>query len=83
MAGSGHVTRKGWNVPAERPEPNPEVQRSLNAKSNLRNEQDEGHKNGDLSSHNVHDRAGCSQRHNVSVYAKHYSATVSPGFLNP
>ena len=55
MAGSGHVTRKGWNVSAERPEPNPEVQRNLNAKNSLRNEQDEGHQNGDLSSHNVHD----------------------------
>ena len=55
MAGSGHVTRKGWNVPTERPEPNTEVQRGLNAKSNLRNEQDGGHQNGDLSSHKVHD----------------------------
>ena len=32
LAGSGHVTRTGWNVPAERPEPNPEVKRNLNAK---------------------------------------------------
>ena len=55
MAGSGHVTRKGWNVLAERPEPNPEVKRNLNAKSNPINEQDEGHQNGDLPSHNVHD----------------------------
>ena len=38
MAGSGHVTRKGWNVAAERPEPNPEVQRNLNARNNLGNE---------------------------------------------
>ena len=56
MAGSGRVTRKGWDVPAERPETNPEVQRSLNARNNLRNEQDVGHQNGDLPSHNVHDR---------------------------
>ena len=56
MAGSGHVTRKGWNVLAERPEPNPEVKRNLNAKSNPRNEQDEGHQNCDLPSHNVHER---------------------------
>ena len=55
MAGSGHVTKKGWNVPAERPEPYPEVQRNLNTKSNLRNEQDEGNQNGDLPRHNVHD----------------------------
>ena len=32
LTGSGHVTRKGWNVPTERPEPNPEVKRNLNAK---------------------------------------------------
>ena len=43
MAGSGRVTKKGWDVPAERPETNTEVQRSLNAKSNLRTEQGEGH----------------------------------------
>ena len=31
MAGSGRVTRKGWDVPAERPEINPEEHRNLNA----------------------------------------------------
>ena len=41
MAGSGHGTRKGWDVPSERPELNSEVQRNLNAKNSLRNEQDE------------------------------------------
>ena len=41
MAGSGPGTRKGWGVLSERPELIPEVQRNLNAKSNLRNEQDE------------------------------------------
>ena len=56
LAGLGGVTRKGWDVSAERPEINPEVQRNLNARNNLRNEQDEGHQNGDLPSHNVHDR---------------------------
>ena len=56
MAGSGHMTKKGWNVPAERPEPYPEVQRNLNTKSDLRNEQDEGNQNGDLPRHNVHDK---------------------------
>ena len=55
VAGSGHVTKKGWNVPAERPEINPEVKRNLNAKNNPRNEQDDGHQNGDLPSHNVSD----------------------------
>ena len=55
MFGSGQVTRKGWNVPAERPEPDPEVKRNLNAKNNSRNEQDGGHQNWYLPSHNVHD----------------------------
>ena len=55
LAGSGRVTRKGWDVSAERPVINPEVQRNLNARNNLRNEQDEGQQNGDLPSLNVHD----------------------------
>ena len=55
MTGSGRVIRKGWDVPVERPETNPEVQRNLNARNNLRNEQDDGHQNGDLPSHSVHD----------------------------
>ena len=54
MAGPGHVTKKGWNVPAERVEPNPEVERNPSLRNNLRNEQDEGHQNGYLPSHNVH-----------------------------
>ena len=41
LAGSGHGTRKGWDVPSERPELISEVQRNLNAKNNLRREQDE------------------------------------------
>ena len=41
MAGSGHGTRKGWDIPSERPELISEVQRNLNAKNNLRNEPDE------------------------------------------
>ena len=47
MAGWGHGTRKGWDVPFERPELNSEVQRNLNAKSSLRNEQDENQLNND------------------------------------
>ena len=38
MAGSGHGTRKGWDVPSERPELNSEVQRNLNAKNNSINQ---------------------------------------------
>ena len=59
LAGSGRATRKGWDVLAERPEVNPEVQRNLNALNNLRNEQDEGHQNGDFLSYNVHDTCCC------------------------
>ena len=55
-AGPGHGTRKGWDVPAERPELISEVQRNLNAKSNLRNEQDENQLNNDYPDLNVHDR---------------------------
>ena len=55
MAGSGHGTRKGWDVLSERPELNSEVQRNLNAKNNLRNEQDENQLNNDYPDLNVHD----------------------------
>ena len=41
MAGSGQGTRKGWDVPSERPELNSEVQRNLNAKNGLREGQGE------------------------------------------
>ena len=55
MAESGHRTRKGWGVPVERPEPNSEVQRNLNAKGSLRNEQYVNQMNGDYPNLNVHD----------------------------
>ena len=55
IAGSGHGTRKGWDVPSERPELISEVQRNLNAKNNLRNEQDENQINNDYPDLNVHD----------------------------
>ena len=55
MAGSGHGTRKGWDVPSERPELNSEVQRNLNVKNSLRNEQDENQLNNDYPDLNVHD----------------------------
>ena len=35
---SGHMTQNRWNVPAERPEINPEDYRSKKTKSNLRSE---------------------------------------------
>ena len=55
MAGSGHGTRKGWDVPSQRPELISEVQRNLNAKNNLRNEQDENQSNNHYPDLNVHD----------------------------
>ena len=48
LARSGRVTKKGRDVPAERPEINPEVQRKLSARNNLRSEQDESHQSGDF-----------------------------------
>ena len=38
MAGSGHVTQKGWNAPAEGLEIDPEVLRSENSRNNLTRE---------------------------------------------
>ena len=55
MAGSGHRTRKGWGAPSERPELISEVQRNLNAKNNLRNEQEENQLINDFPELNVHD----------------------------
>ena len=37
-AGSGHLTQNRWNVPAERPELNPEDYRREKTKSNFRSE---------------------------------------------
>ena len=55
LAGPRHGTRKGWDIPSERPELISEVQRNLNAKNNLRNEQDENQLNNDYTDLNVHD----------------------------
>ena len=55
MAGSGHGTRKAWDVPSEGPEPNSEVQQNLNVKNNSRNEQDGNQPDNGFPSLNVHD----------------------------
>ena len=55
MARPGHETRKGWDIPTERPDLNSEVQRNLNAKSSLRNGQYENQLNDDYPDLNVHD----------------------------
>ena len=68
LAGSGRVTRKGWDVPAERPEMNPEVQRNLKTRNNPRNGQDDGYQNSDLPSHNVHDRCSRPPRCQIEFF---------------
>ena len=55
MAGSGCETRRGWETSVERPEINSEVQHDSNVKTNLRNEQGNGHRNGESTNRNVHD----------------------------
>ena len=55
MAGSVHETRRGWEVPAERPETDAEEQRNPNARTNSRNERHDVRQKGGISNHNVHD----------------------------
>ena len=61
MAGSGHGTRRGWDVPSERPELNSEVHRNLNVKNNSRNEQDGNQSDNDFPGLNVHDNKAAKQ----------------------
>ena len=55
MAGSGRETRRGWEVPVERPEVNAEEQRIPSAKTDCRNEQHDGNRLNGQSSRQVHD----------------------------
>ena len=55
MAGSGRETRRGWEVPVERPEVNAEEQRIPSAKADCRNEQHDGNRPSGQSSRQVHD----------------------------
>ena len=55
MAGSGRETRRGWEVPVERPEVNAEEQRIPSAKADCRNEQHDGNRPIGQSSRQVHD----------------------------
>ena len=57
MAGSGHVTRRGWNVPAERPETNSENLRNVGTRDNSRSEHVQNCQNDDQSNHNAYDNA--------------------------
>ena len=54
-AGSGHVTRKGWNVPAERPEASSEVLRNVDTRDNSRSEHVQNCQNDDQPNHNAYD----------------------------
>ena len=56
MAGSGHVTRKGWNVPAERPETNSEVLRNVGARDSSRSEHVQNRQNDGHSDHKAYDK---------------------------
>ena len=56
MAGPGHMTKKGWIIPAERPETNPEVPRSEKARNDLRSEQNQFRQHNDqLADYNAYD----------------------------
>ena len=57
MAGSGRETRRGWEVPVERPEVNAEEQRIPSAKADCRNEQHDGNRPIGQSSRQVHDNS--------------------------
>ena len=55
MAGSGHMTKKGWNVASERSEANTEVLRSEKARIDLRSEHVLGLQNNDQPDYNAYD----------------------------
>ena len=57
MAGSGHVTKKRWNVPAEGPETNTEILRNEKARKNSKSELVENLLN-DGATDNAHDTIG-------------------------
>ena len=45
MAGSGHTTQRGWNVPAERPEMSTEVLRTEKSRNSSKSERDQNRLN--------------------------------------
>ena len=54
LASSGHVIRKGWDVPTERPETNPEVLRNVGTRDNSRSEHVQNRQNDDQPNHNAY-----------------------------
>ena len=57
MAGSGHVTRKGWNVPAEGSETSSEVLQNVGTRDNSKSEHVQNRQNDDQLNHNAY--VGC------------------------
>ena len=55
MAGSVHVTRKGWNVSAQEPEANSEILRNAGTRNNSRSEHIQNRQNDDQPYHNAYD----------------------------
>ena len=55
IAGSRHVTRKGWNVSAEEPEANTEVLRNVWTGYNARSEHIQNRQNDEQTNRNAYD----------------------------
>ena len=55
MAGSGHMTRRGWDVPTERRETNSEVLRNVGTRDNSRSEHVQNRQNDDQTYHTAYD----------------------------
>ena len=55
IAGSRHVTRKGWNVSAEEPEANSEVLRNVGTRDNARREHFQNRQNDEQTNRNAGD----------------------------
>ena len=82
MAGSGHMTKKGWNVPAERPETNTEGLRSEKARNDPRSEQTQGRQHNDpLDEYCAYDRYETIWSHQIIANPK-LSSTASTPNLN-
>ena len=77
MAGSGQMTKEGWNVPAVRPETNPKGLRSEKASIGLRSEQAQSRQHNDQSEdYNAYYKRDISLSANVCVKTSEYS-TIS------
>ena len=68
MAGSGHMTPKGWSVPAERPEIDPEVLRSENFRNNLKCERVRNRLNDEPMDNAYDTPKGCAKLGSVIIH---------------